>query len=305
MAAASGIVKARDWEQTFTAWSKPSSDAEQEKYEHAESMIRDAIGANSWLANKGVRVYTKGSYANNTNVRQDSDVDISVEAACFFFDDSAVPGFSTTAAGIVVPCAYTFADFKNEVEKALVAKFGRAGVARGDKAFNVHENSYRVDADVIACWGHRRYVDQYRYHQGTEFYSDSSEQIINWPQQQYDNGVAKNKATGGRFKRITRVVKRLRNEMAERGIAAAEPLASYLIECLVWNVPNDGFGHDAYAADVSYALAHLYNATKTADGCSEWGEINELKYLFRSGQPWTREQANAFVLAAWQYVGFE
>ena len=30
---------------------------------------------------------------------------------------------------------------------------------------------------------------------------------------------------------------------------------------------------------------------------------SERKYLFRSGQPWTREQANAFVVAAWQYLG--
>lgn len=296
-----------DWEMTFTGWTKPSSETEEEKYEHAESMIRDAIRGNSWLADKFVRVYAKGSYANNTNVRLDSDVDICVEAGCFFFDYSAVSSFSTDAAGIVVPCAYTFADYKNEVEKALVAKFGRTGVTRGDKAFDVHENSYRVDADVVACWGHRRYVDQHNYVQpaGTEFYSDSGKQVINWPQQQYDNGVAKNKATGGRFKLVTRAVKRLRNEMAEGGIAEADPMASYLIECLMWNVPNDCLGHDTYSADIRDSLIHLYNATKNEDGCSEWGEINELKYLFRSIQPWTREGVNAFVLAAWRYVGFE
>ena len=35
------------------------------------------------------------------------------------------------------------------------------------------------------------------------------------------------------------------------------------------------------------------------------GEVNELKYLFRSGQPWTRQQAYGFVAAAWNYIGFE
>lgn len=296
-----------DWEKTFTAWTKPSSDTEKEKYEHAESMIRDAIRANSWLADKVVAVYAKGSYANNTNVRLDSDVDICVEAGCFFFDHSAVPSFSAGAAGIVEPCGYTFADYKNEVERALVTKFGRAGVTRGDKAFDVHENSYRVDADVVACWGHRRYVDGYNCIQptGTEFYSDSGKRVINWSRQQYDNGVAKNKVTGGRFKLITRSVKRLRNEMTEERIGAADPMASYLIECLMWNVPNECFGHDTYSADIRDALIHLYNATKSEDTCSEWGEINELKYLFRSGQPWTRDQANGFALAAWRYVGFE
>lgn len=302
-----GSATTVDWEKSFTAWTKPPSDTEKEKYEHAESMIRDAIYANSWLDGKVANVYAKGSYANNTNVRLDSDVDICVGAKCFFRDDSAIATFSAATAGIVVPCPYTFADFKNEVESALVAKFGRAGVTRGDKAFDVHENSYRVDADVIACWGHRRYDAQYGYIQptGAEFYSDSGKKVINWPQQQYDNGVAKNNATGGRFKLITRVVKRLRNEMAGAGIAAADPMASYLIECLMWNVPNENFGHDTYSADVRDALIYLYNATKTADGCSEWGEVNELKYLFRTTQPWTHEQVNAFIVAAWQYVGFE
>jgi hypothetical protein len=39
--------------------------------------------------------------------------------------------------------------------------------------------------------------------------------------------------------------------------------------------------------------------------CTEWGEINELKYLFRISQPWTMEQAHAFVSAAWDYLGFK
>ena len=38
---------------------------------------------------------------------------------------------------------------------------------------------------------------------------------------------------------------------------------SFLIECLVWNVPNEGFGHDTLRADVRYTLAHLCNETRT------------------------------------------
>jgi hypothetical protein len=54
-----------------------------------------------------------------------------------------------------------------------------------------------------------------------------------------------------------------------------------------------------------YALAHLWNQTRTTDACCEWGEINELKYLFRGGQPWTLEQAHSFLDAAWNYIGFQ
>ena len=94
--------------------------------------------------------------------------------------------------------------------------------------------------------------------------------------------------------------------MAYEGIAAAEPIPSYLIECLVWNVPNEGFEHNEYKADLRYILAHTFNATMTDEKCNKWGEVNELKYLFRSNQPWSRQQqAHAFLGAAWDYVGFQ
>ena len=117
--------------------------------------------------------------------------------------------------------------------------------------------------------------------------------------------VDKNDATGRRFKAVVRILKRLRNEMVANGYEVAEPVPSYLIECLVWNVPNDAFGHDRYRADVRYVLAHLWNQTRSDDTCSEWGEINELKYLFRAGQPWRRDQVNGFLGAAWNYIGLK
>ncbi len=100
-------------------------------------------------------------------------------------------------------------------------------------------------------------------------------------------------------------MKRLRNHMADNGIAAAKPIPSYLIECLIWNVPNSGFGHSTYTADVRAALRHTFNETIKQETCNDWGEVNELKYLFRGGRAWTRAQAHAFISAAWDYVGFE
>jgi hypothetical protein len=77
------------------------------------------------------------------------------------------------------------------------------------------------------------------------------------------------------------------------------------VECLVFNAPNSDFGHSLVYDDVREVIASVFVATKTDEPCHEWGEVNELKYLFRRGQPWTREQANAFLLEAWGYVGFK
>jgi hypothetical protein len=300
---------ATDWEETFRKWSKPSSDTEQTKSDNAESMVRAAIRACPVLSQRTIEVFTQGSYRNNTNVRQDSDVDICVRCMDYSYDDfSHVPGASSADVGRY-PSNYTYAEFKNEVGAALVAKFGASGVTRGSKAFDVHPTSYRVDADVVAVFESRLYFRDWRgnldYHSGSEFLPDNGGRIVNWPHQHYASGVEKNRETGNRFKYITRAIKRLRNRMAAEGIAAAKPIPSYFIECLVWNAPVQSFGHDAYYSDVREVLAHLFNNTMRDDLCAGWLEVNGIKYLFHWTQPWTRQKGFEFVSAAWNYVGFE
>jgi hypothetical protein len=93
--------------------------------------------------------------------------------------------------------------------------------------------------------------------------------------------------------------------MEDNGVAAATGVSSYLIECLVWNVPNANFSHATYFAELREVLAHSFNNTLTDDACKGWGEINELKYLFGPHQSWSRMQAHSFLSAAWDYVGFD
>lgn len=298
----------RDWEATFASWGAAPSNTEQTKCENAERACRKAIDASAKLSSKSIDVFTQGSYANRTNVRQDSDVDICVlYTGAFFPDYSMSAGLSGPVLGYS-DATYPYVEFKNDVEAALVSYLGRGSVIRGEKAFDVHANTYRIDADVVPCFEHRRFMGTLlsnSYDSGTELHPDNGGEIVNWPRQNYANGVEKNEATGRRFKAVTRILKRLRNEMVDEGYKAAEPIPSYLIECLIWNVPNEGLGHDTLKADVRYAIAHLWNETRADESCKEWGEVNELKYLFRARQAWSRAQANTFLQAAWNYIGFE
>ena len=293
----------RDWENTFRSWGQSPSQTERDRCENAERAIREAITASAALAARSIGVFAQGSYANRTNVRQESDVDICVRCRDVFYYDLP-PGVLRESYGIT-PANYEYAQFKNEVGAALTDYFGYSAVTRGNKAFDVHANSYRVDADVVPAFEYRRYTSASAYQEGTKFLPDNGGQVINWPSQNYDNGVSKNQRTGERFKAMVRIMKRLRNEMNEAAIGVAKPIPSFLTECLVWNVPDEGFGHETYKADVRHVIADLWNNTRTVDTCGEWGEINELKYLFRSGQSWTREQTNAFLQAAWDYIGFQ
>jgi hypothetical protein len=303
-----GAKPSRDWESTLASWGAAPGITEQTKCDNAERAVRKAICGSAKLSSKSIDVFTQGSYANRTNVCQDSDVDICVLYTDAFFPDySMSEGLSDSALGFSGG-TYTYTEFKNDVQAALVSYFGRESVTRGKKAFDIHANTYRIDADVVPCFENRRFHGTPQnnwYHSGTQLRPDNGGVIVNWPRQNYDNGIEKNDATGRRIKAVTRILKRLRNEMVEEGYEAAEPIPSYLIECLAWNVPNEGFGHVLLKADVRYALAHLWNETRADESCDEWGEVNELKYLFRVNQPWTRKQVNTFLQAAWDYIGFE
>src|SRR5690242_10349038 len=81
---------ARNWEQQLRSWAKPASQTEENKRTRTERAITDALNAMPGIADRGIHVYAKGSYANRTNVRLDSDVDVNVECVdveYFEFDD--------------------------------------------------------------------------------------------------------------------------------------------------------------------------------------------------------------------------
>lgn len=220
-------------ESTFQTWTKPSSDTEDEKRENAVRAVRAAVAAHKSLSSRNVSVLAHGSYANNTEVRQESDVDVFVVCPIpFFYDFSMAKGFTKEDVGIV-ESDYKYSQFKNEVQEALASRFGQRAVSRGGKAFDVHENTYRVDADVVACLRHRRYTTKdnagrFIYWSGIEFVADNGNRIINWPEQHYKNGVDKNERTKGHFKHLVRVIKRLRYAMEENGISEAPPFHSFV-----------------------------------------------------------------------------
>lgn len=293
-----------DWESTFQSWARPPSDTEQTRCENAERAIQKAITASDQFRNRSIRVFAQGSYMNRTNVRLNSDVDICVLYKGGYFHDVA-PGLTQVGADDDVPGTYGYPQFKDDLGSALTDHFGADGVTRGEKAFDVHENTYRIDADVIPCFAYRWYIDRHSYAEGVAFIPDGGHLIFNFPQQHYDNGVAKNERTGRRFKPAVRILKRLRDCMSEDGNSGASSMASFLIESLAWNVPDEGFGHSTFTADVRWVLAHLFNETRADSTCNEWTEVNGIKYLFRPSQPWRRDAANKFLNDAWSYVSFE
>jgi len=299
----------KEWEPTFSAWVDGPGQKEQEKCDHAERAVRTAVANYPGFEGWELTVRAHGSYRVNTSIKLESDVDVYVQLnTSNFYDD--YPIGKTRADFDIIDGTVDYSDFKNRVGNALKAQL-QGSVTAGDKAFDIRENTYRIDADVIAVLPYRWYSGQQNadrsphYSEGIAFWSASGTKIRSFPEQTYANGVAKNTATGRRYKRAIRILKNLRTYMDEKyKIAEAKGIASYLIECLVWNVLDDNFGDGPYWGDIYRILTFLKAQTASPDNCQTWGEVNEIRYLWDGNQFWTRAQAHAFVNAAWKFLEF-
>lgn len=296
-------------EDQLAKWVKPSSDNEVERQERALRMVQDAIAESDELEGVNPKIYAKGSYANNTNVRMDSDVDIVVECHKLFYWDYASYVTPPNPALAYSPYKgkWTPSVWRKAVVDALVAKFGAADVdATGNVAITVKEKpGSRPSIDVVPSFHYRMYTkpDKLAYHDGSCVFPREGKKIVNWPDQQLRNGRAKNDRTGKRYKDFVRVLKNAENQLVIDG--AIDELASYLMECLVWNVDDTtlkmGSRDEAFRA----TLVELWQGLKDEKIYKEWEEPNRLKYMFRGKKKWTDEEARQLVLETWKMLGYD
>lgn len=302
---------ARDYETDFRNWAAAPGITEEQRCKNAIKAIKDAIRKSPKLEGRNTLVFVQGSYRNRVNVRQDSDVDVGVMLYDYFLSQYPEGMKNSDFGNHTVD--YGYKQFKNELEEALVAHFGGDAVHRGNKAFDIKENTYRVDADVVPLFEYRHYWKDKSHRCGVALIPDRGGRIQNYPErlleswprtpQHYENGVSKNSDTGRSYKAIVRILKKLRNEMDDLGHASAKSIPGFLIECMTWNVPDQRFSKSSWDARIQSVLGHLWTNTKDDDLCKEWTEVNNFKYLFRVSQPWSRAEAHTFIDAVWDYVG--
>lgn len=292
-------------EDTLTAWTRPASDSEETKLENSRRLVIDALNESQKIRSVDKDIFGQGSYANDTNVRLNSDIDINVcYTNGFYFE---LPANTTREDFAIGPSdGYSVQQFKNDVETALVAYFGRASIVRNNKCLTVKANTYRVETDVVATWSHRHYFKDRSYNDGVCFESDRGIWIYSYPKQHIQNGINKNSQTSRRFKRLTRIFKKLRYQMIADRQPVNEVISSFLLESLVWNVPNDVFNRNLTWTDrLREAIIFLYQETQDGQKCKSWGEVSDCLYLFHGARKWSTKDVNSFLAQAWRYLQYQ
>ncbi|CAM4192787.1 nucleotidyltransferase domain-containing protein [Lederbergia lenta] len=293
-------------EDRLKSFAAPLSDTEDQKCKNAIGMVRDALknigfsdeGKNiekmyldtysysiemrNAARNRKVKLFVQGSYANNTNVRTESDVDIAVVLESTFrtkyrpTTSDSTYGFSSSNDNVQT--------FKDEVEIALREKFG-SDVERKNKSIKIHGNTYRVDADGVPCMRHRDYSNDYssnpdNYIGGILIRSDEGQTIINYPEQHIRNGREKNNQTRTYYKKMVRIVKKMRYIMKDEGYESADIISSFGLESLLWNLPNEIF---TKYSTYRYAFGEITNYLHRNVGMiPDYKEANGIKPLCSS-----------------------
>lgn len=287
-------------ESTLAGWTGPSSDTEQDKQDRTKRMIREAVDAHDAFDDCTLSVYPKGSYANNTNVRADSDVDVAVQCHDVLYYDEEEEGAraSNPYTGVWTP-----EKLRTELVDALRIKFPGQVDTSGSTAIQVNSSSARVDADVVPCFTYKYFFKSGYVREGTRIFKKSGASFENYPQQHLDNGKAKNSRTNTRFKKAVRIVKRVENAMVDAGVH--REVESYLLECLVYNCPDAILTRATWVDTIKGVLYHIWDnlqGDEPSDDDQRWLEVNGIKYLFHWRQKWTRADGRDFAKAAWNYL---
>jgi len=283
----------------LSRWIEPSSVSEKTRQDRAQRMVEDAIAAHPAFVDVVYSVYAKGSYANNTNVRLDSDVDIVVQCQECHYADYQYDWMRPASGAPKYLGRWTPEKWRNEIVAALTKRFGPSGVnPAGAVAIHIREQpGSRPSADVVPSFDYRLYTGAYGRHEfGSTVFKKDGGQIINWPDQQLANGTDKNNRTGYRYKKFVRALKNAENFLAEEHIIKEKP--SYLMECLVYNVSDDTLRCGDLVDGFNATLRELYNGLNGSNH-TRWVEPNGLKTVFGGEQKWTREDALEVVANTW------
>ena len=269
-------------------------------------MINDAIQSKEELADINYEIFVQGSYANNTNVRQNSDIDVCVMLTTSFYTNYE-EGMSSSDFGYT-DGGMSFQEFREFVIDALRKKFGYDSVSPQNKCIDIDANSYHVNADVVPALQYRDYKiihsrDKDKYVEGIKFRSQDGKWVINYPKDHIGNGRKKNNDTNYRYKKLVRIMKHIRNEMVSTDKVNGDVITSFLVECLAWNVPNSYITkHDTWNETLQDSIAYLWNAIDDGN-VNEWGEVSERLYLFK-GHKWTLQDAKDFLGKMYNYLEY-
>ena len=290
-------------EETLKRWAKPANETEEQRISNAIKMIKEAIRSYDNLKHKDIEIFIQGSYANNTNVRTKSDVDVCIMLKDTFY--SEYPNGYTREDYGFTEGTNSFDDFRKDIINALKNKYGTENIKLGNKSIKIESTSYRVEADAVPAFQYRNYkiinsTNPNWFVEGIKFYSSANDEVINYPKEHIKNGKQKNNDTHRRYKRTARIFKRIRHQMKQDGIYVKGCISSFLIESLLYNVPDFQFTYDEpWNNKIKDIIKYLQDANK-----ENYVEVSNRLKLFDDTRKWDIDSVDKFLKQMYNFLGY-
>ena len=243
--------------------------------------IKNALNNSFGMSGSSYEVYLQGSYANTTNIRGDSDVDIVAELTTPEFSNPNPLSPQSTAQS-------TWTTFRNSVIRALQDYYGTQAVIPKNRCVRVIGGGGRLPADVVVCLRYRHRNRSYSSKisesgLGIAFVDlETNNWVYNYPKLHRENGSAKNEysRTRNNYKPSIRMFKNARNRLISLGRLSESTAPSYFVECLLYNVPDShyrGTYGERYKSIVDWLYGQLRSHTVQSFTCQ-----NQMSSLFGS-----------------------
>ena len=99
-------------------------------------------------------------------------------------------------------------------------------------------------------------------------------------------------------------MKHIRNEMCQENIIDGNRITSFLVECLVWNIPNNIImTYDTWEEIIKKSILFLWNSFND-NTYSNWCEVSEHIYLFHNMRKWSAQDTQDFLIRMYAFLGY-
>lgn len=282
-----------------------STDLSKYGYDFVKNRLEslDFIKSNS----QDFEIYLQGSYANHTNIRRESDVDIALQYnGVFRYDDSKLDAVTKQKRNnAFVRADMTFEQYKTKIFNELyqeASKFNSVSdIKYKAKSIKISLQNPSIDVDVVPCFLYKNYwtfseydpLNKNHYKHGIALDdTDTGKPLINYPKIHKENGEEKSARTNKNYKATIRYIKKIKSLLVDKGIIDEKLAPSYFIENLLFNVPDNLFDRVSYLKTFDNILNYLSDTSRyDAFLCQhkQWRLFGSLS------TQWNEEDARSFV----------
>ena len=245
----------------------------------------------------GEEIYLQGSYGNDTNIEDESDVDIVIEMTnVYYYNIDLLTMDEQYRFRSEHPSSnISINDFKMHVIDILQSSKYEYEVK--NKCIKITSGT-PLNADIIVCAKHKKFTTYDKYIEGIIFFDKKGNQIVSYPKHHNDNMIAKNKSIPS-FKSTIRIFKNLKIELINNGFIDENSVSSYFIESMIYNVNDDYFTisnlENRILKIISWCIKYIINY-KMITPCKQY-------YLFGKGKnQWNEHDAINFLRNAYTIV---